>query len=343
MCSQGYVLLSRDAFREGVLQRDEHKCVICKMAAQDAHHIMERRLWPDEGYYLDNGASLCGEHHLEAEATILSCSEIREAAKVKLILPPHLYKDQEYDKWANPILPNGTRLRGELFDDASVQKALSPVLDLFTNRIKYPRTYHLPWSPGVSDDDRIMESLDGFENQEVVATIKMDGENTTLYNNYVHARSIEYHSHESRNWVKALHGRICYDIPEGWRVCGENTYAKHSIHYQNLESYFLVFSVWNEKNECLSWDDTVEWAKLLGLATVPVIWRGVWELDIVNKLYRPTNLGDSCEGYVVRVARSFHYREFRNVVGKYVREGHVQTQAFWMQRMMTPNKLAEGK
>ena len=90
---------------------------------------MERRLWPDGGYYLDNGASVCGPCHLEAEATTFSCAYIRkEAGITTILLPPHLYGDQEYDKWANPILPNGQRLKGELFHDASVQKIMAPVL-----------------------------------------------------------------------------------------------------------------------------------------------------------------------------------------------------------------------
>ncbi len=65
-----------------------------------------------------------------------------------------------------------------------------------------------------------------------------------------------------------------YRIPEGWRICGENVYACHSIHYIALTSYFYVFSIWNEKNECLSWDATVAWCKKLGLAHVPLLYRG---------------------------------------------------------------------
>jgi hypothetical protein len=37
-------LLTRDEFREGVFERDNHKCVICGATAQDAHHILERRI-----------------------------------------------------------------------------------------------------------------------------------------------------------------------------------------------------------------------------------------------------------------------------------------------------------
>ena len=148
-------LLTRDAFRAAVFERDGDKCVICHHDRNlDAHHIIERRLWPDGGYYLDNGATLCGTPqtgcHIEAERTLLTCEEIRDAAGItNVILPPHLYSDERYDKWGNPYLPNGLRIRGELFDDASVQKVLAPVLSQFTKYVKYPRTYHLPWSPGV--------------------------------------------------------------------------------------------------------------------------------------------------------------------------------------------------
>ena len=138
-------LLTRDEFRNAVFERDGHLCVICHGPAKDAHHIIERRLFADGGYYIDNGASLCEKHHLEAESTELTCEEIRDAAGIsEIVLPSQFYADVEYDKWGNEVLSNGTRIKGELFDDESVQKVLSPVLHLFGNRVKYPRTFHLP-------------------------------------------------------------------------------------------------------------------------------------------------------------------------------------------------------
>lgn len=345
-----FKLLSRDEFREAVFERDKHRCVICGKkdnAASsltedhlDAHHIIERRLFPDGGYYIENGSSLCQEHHLAAEQTTLSCEEIRAKCDItKFPIPPHLYRDQPYDKWGNPILPNGMRLRGELFDDPSVQKIIQPVLALFTDRVKYSRTFHLPWSPGITDDDRVMTDLSGFVGQDVVATVKMDGENTTFYSDYIHARSIEYEGHPSRDWVKALHARIRYNIPKGWRVCGENLYAKHSIHYSNLLDYFLVFSIWDERNVCLSWADTKEYTALLELKLVPVLYEGKWDEKVIRGLYQPRFDGDDCEGYVVRIADSFHYKQFRNVIGKYVRASHITTHGHWMRGQWEPNKV----
>ena len=104
-------LLTREQFREGVFARDGHKCVFCgKTAAEtpegklDAHHILERRLWPDGGYYLENGATVCEEHHLECEQTVRSVEDVRNAAGItKILVPPHLYDDHVYDKWGNPV------------------------------------------------------------------------------------------------------------------------------------------------------------------------------------------------------------------------------------------------
>ncbi len=248
------ILLSRDSFREGVFERDGHKCVVCQSPAQDAHHIIERRLFPDGGYYLNNGASVCGPCHIKCETTEYSVEYIRECAGIKKpVIPPHLYGDQPYDKWGNPVLANGNRLKGELFFDFSVQKILDEgkVLGLFTNQVKYPRTHHVPWSEGVNDDDRVLPTMTPFYKKRVIVTEKRDGENTSMYSDYFHARSIDGRSHPSRDWVKGFWAKIMGDIPEGWRVCGENLYAEHSIGYGNLLTYFEGFSIWNERNICL--------------------------------------------------------------------------------------------
>lgn len=341
------ILLTRDAFREGVLARDGHKCVFCGASAAEgelnAHHIMERRLFPDGGYYLDNGASVCVEHHLQCEKTLLSVEQVRDAAGIRdVVLPPHLYADQRYDKWGNPYLDNGLRLKGELFFDESVQKvlAMGGVLGEFTHWVKYPRTHHLPWSESVNSDDRVIDSLSHFEGRRVVVTEKMDGENTTLYQDYLHARSVDGRSHPSRNWVKGFWSQICGDIPEGWRVCGENLYAQHSIAYEELPTYLMGFSVWNERNVCLDWDSTKEWFALLGITSVPVLYDGVFDERVIRSLWTARDWGRS-EGYVLRVADAIPYGDFRRGVAKFVRKNHVQTVKHWMHgQPIKPNKLA---
>ena len=205
-------------------------------------------------------------------------------------------------------------------------------------KIKYPRTPHLPWSPGVTSDDIKKVDLSSFENKEIVVTEKMDGENTTLYSDYIHARSIDSRYHPSRDWVKALQARIAYKIPVDWRVCGENLYAKHSIVYNELPSYFLAFSVWNENNECLSWDESQKFFNELGLESPKVLYRGPWCQKTLENLKLNTA---SQEGYVVRIAESFHYSEFNKSVAKWVRKDHVAKETHWMHSEVIPNKLAK--
>ena len=203
---------------------------------------------------------------------------------------------------------------------------------------KYFRTFHLPWSESVADDDIVRKSP-FCEDDDVVVTIKMDGENFTGYNSgNTHARSINSGAHVSRDFVKAYWRSISYNLPIGWRVCGENLYAKHSIHYTNLKSYLYVFSIWNEHNECLSWDDTMEWADMLGLTLVDVIYKGKYDEAAIKNSFLPFK--DEHEGYVVRNAKGFKYEEAPMNIAKYVRKNHVQTSDHWMFQEVVPNKLA---
>lgn len=340
-------LLTRNEFREGVLARDNHRCVICGSDGKlDAHHIIERRLFVAEhefgGYFLDNGASVCQKHHISAEQTTLSCDDIRTAAGIaKIVHPEQYYDDVDLDKWGNYIQANGTRLRGELFYDESVQKILKEggVLPLFVDYVKYPRTFHLPWS-NPSKDDKALKNTSYFDGQEVVVTVKMDGENTTMYRDYIHARSLSPLIGQDRGMVKALHASIAADIPEGWRICCENLYAKHSIHYTNLNSYAQVFSIWDERNRCLSWNETLEWTELLGLITVPVIYRGVFDTNIIKNWYSGEYDNNECEGYVVRLASGFDYHDFKKSIAKFVRPNHVTTNQHWRHQKLVANALA---
>ena len=57
----------RENFRKVVFTRDHYKCVFCEKDAVDAHHITDRTEMPNGGYILENGISLCEEHHKMAE------------------------------------------------------------------------------------------------------------------------------------------------------------------------------------------------------------------------------------------------------------------------------------
>ncbi|MFF8842373.1 RNA ligase family protein [Streptomyces sp. NPDC015127] len=209
-------------------------------------------------------------------------------------------------------------------------------------RTHYPRTRHLPWSPGATADDVRVTGLDGLLGREVVVTEKLDGENTTLYSDGLHARSLDSAHHPSRAWVKALHGRIGHAVPEGWRVCGENMYARHSIAYDDLDGYFYGFSVWDADGRCLDWDRTVAFLRELGIPVPRVLWRGFLSENAgsAEKTLRALKLDlTRQEGYVVRTAGGFAAEEFGRRVAKWVRAGHVRTDTHWMHAAVVANGL----
>lgn len=335
------ILLSPSLFKELVMERDDGACVCCKKRATAVQHLLDTRLWEDGGHYLDNGASLCTEHRDALLKTTLSVELVRNAAGIKTpILPDSYSLDERYDCWGNSVRPSGVRYKGELFDEPDVQQWLTKgeCLDDFSPYYKYPSTPHVPWSQGVQRDDRSLASDAHFIGQEVILTEKRDGENATLYADYYHARSLDGRHHPSRDWIKNFWGQIKHEIPVGWRICGENMFAKHSIGYDNLESYFEAFSIWNEKNVRISWDETVEYLDMLGIKPVPVIDRFIYTRDRAEGVVKELDL-NRCEGYVMSLSRSFSYREFRHCVAKFVREGHVQTDKHWMNSAITSNRL----
>lgn len=202
-------------------------------------------------------------------------------------------------------------------------------------RVHYPRTVHLPWSPGLSDDDLRAAGVSGLAGREVVVTEKLDGENTTLYADGLHARSLDSAHHPSRAWVKRLQARVGAAIPPGWRVCGENLFARHSIAYEELHSWFYGFSVW-AGDRCLHWDETVRFLRRIGVPTPPVLWRGTFDARVLRELRVDTARQ---EGYVVRTVEGFSHAEFGERVAKWVRPRHVRTDTHWMFAAVVPNGL----
>jgi hypothetical protein len=204
--------------------------------------------------------------------------------------------------------------------------------------IKYPRTPHLPWSEGITSDDKKIKTLNKFHGRSVIITEKMDGENTTMYRNNIHARSLDSRGGEERAWIKNFWSTFSYKIPEHYRICGENLWAKHSIHYQNLKSYFYGFSVWNG-NLSLSWEETKLFFEDLGIYSVPILYEGIWNEELIRNLQNTINLQE-VEGYVVRLADEFSYENFDCSVAKFVRSNHVQTNNHWRSDNFIPNRLS---
>ncbi|WP_080058445.1 RNA ligase family protein [Spirosoma aerolatum] len=211
---------------------------------------------------------------------------------------------------------------------------------------KYGRTYHYPFSPGTTSDDRINYDYasDLAQIQTLIHTEKLDGENNCLSRYGVFARS--HAAPTTSPWTSAIRQRwelIRYDLGN-LEIFGENLFAIHSIRYERLEDHFFVFAV-REYDVWLSWEETQFYAHLLDFPTVPVLGRisaplqandieaGVRSLASLGGRFGSVDAqtGELCtmEGIVSRDSESYAITAFPHRVFKYVRKGHVQTNEHW--------------
>jgi len=213
--------------------------------------------------------------------------------------------------------------------------------------LKYPRTYHLPNSLSLQNDDRRIPSLLTYKGRRLRATEKLDGEGTTQTRTKTYPRSPDGRPHPSRNWMKAHHARKAHDIPEGWRISGEYMYALHSIPYTNansnaLRSYFYAFGVWNADNVLLGVDEADEIYQMLDMEPAPVLYDGPYYDGLIEELAAGID-PQRQEGFVLRDAGPIPYPEGRGDAGrffsatadrpglaKWVRSRHVATDEHWM-------------
>lgn len=215
---------------------------------------------------------------------------------------------------------------------------------------KYGRTYHYPFSPGTTSDDRINHNYwqDLKEIDKVIHTEKLDGENTCLNQYGVFARSHAAPTiHPWTNYLKERWSSFKHDLGEV-EIFGENIYAVHSIRYPVIEHHFYVFGV-RVLDTWLSWEEVQFYASLLDFPTVPVIAEET--IDINNKeafkeqvlsiVKKPSAFQSydviseapcSMEGIVTRNLEAYKVANFKQNVFKYVRKDHVKTDQHWSKK-----------
>jgi hypothetical protein len=221
---------------------------------------------------------------------------------------------------------------------------------------KYNRTYHLPWSPGATNDDKIGTDLSRLIGCPIVITEKMDGSNTSLESEGCFSRShAGPPSHPSFSPLKALHASLKHIITPHTQLFGEWCYAKHSIEYSELPGYFMLFNIRYLGTDLLEggsgptvwceWEAVEMVAEYMGIPTTPVLFKGQVnseaELkDLVQSLMiQPSACGGIREGVVVRIQDHFHETDFSTCVMKCVRANHVQTSEHWKDQEIVKNKL----
>lgn len=218
---------------------------------------------------------------------------------------------------------------------------------------KYPRTFHLPYSPKRGSDDKVLIDDSDFEGKYIVVLEKMDGENTTIYTNHLHARSVDSVKDESHRWLERFQNFIIPQLNQlsNWRICGENMFYKHTVSYQDLESVFLGYSIWlenqnQESNYSLSWHATKAIFDKIGISYPTIIYEGVYDKKaILEKFEEYRNQKNrQVEGFVIRLESSFLYQDFSKSVAKYVCDDfEITTNKHWRYEAKTLNQLRNNQ
>jgi hypothetical protein len=337
---------NRDSVRAEVFLRDKNKCIVpwCDHKPDDAHHLIERKLWDGEengGYIMDNLVSICDTHHKLAENNTIMPQSLRDWAGIKnIVLPKKFDSTKEYDKWGKELsLPN-------------------------RENIKYPHTPYLPFSPN-SDEKDVEESgymsIGNLLNKPLYFSVKMDGSNVVLTRDYVAARNGHDAIHKSYDMLKSIHAQIKHDVPEDLMIFGEWLYAKHSIHYTDklrLHNPLQIFGMYNKKTHMwLSIPDMNsicaqfikkynvfyapytpnEYSYISTLANTKVY---TTEKELKSEIIRMGNrvIKEGHEGIVVRNLYAFHHAKWGENIAKYVRANHVQTDEHWSLQPIVRNE-----
>jgi hypothetical protein len=218
-------------------------------------------------------------------------------------------------------------------------------------RFKYPRTPHLPWSAGVTRDDRVIASLDELNSRELIVTEKLDGSNICFTKEVVFSRGGNA-THASFDWLKGWHAGIRNLLIKDVYYYAEYCYAVHSITYLGLDHYVNLFAVRSEYDSGMGdvwwpWEDIVRYSATLDIPTVPVI--GAYRANSIEQLKKDSEFitkeqsfyKGPREGFVVRYPGYIRIDQFDTHVAKWVREGHVQTDDHWMHQAIVKQSLRD--
>jgi hypothetical protein len=218
---------------------------------------------------------------------------------------------------------------------------------------RFPRTPHLAWlGPGSPRDDKLLapDEVDEMLAGEVVVEEKIDGANLGLSAG-AEAGEIQAqnrgtildfdHLHPQfrplRQWLAMRRFQLHDALGPDLTIFGEWCYATHSIVYTRLPDWFVLFDVFDRTSRRFwSVDRRNALARALGLAVVPEVARGRFDLNGIIGLLGPSAFTDGpaegvyvrseAEGWLVRRAKLVR-AEFTQAIGEHWSAGPLRTNA----------------
>jgi len=223
-----------------------------------------------------------------------------------------------------------------------------------TEYFRFPHTPHLAWlGSGKPRADKVLDPADMREllSGDVIVEEKVDGANlgfsvddsgTLRAQNrgqYLELEAASGQWKPTKHWLSTRRDALTEALGSGLILFGEWCYAVHSVRYTRLSDWFLAFDVYDrEKASFWSVDHRNELARKLGLATVPGLGRGCFDLTGLQRLFSRSMLTDEpAEGLYVR--REERGRTLQRA--KLVRPAFVQSiEEHWSKRTIEANQLA---
>jgi ATP-dependent RNA circularization protein (DNA/RNA ligase family) len=174
---------------------------------------------------------------------------------------------------------------------------------------------------------------------------KVDGANSGIYKDdkgliYLQKKGSEcdlshpQYSFFMRQWLFNNIDKL-KKLPNNIVVYGELLRCVHTIKYDKLPDWFLVFDIYDLKQQkYLIWEEVEKICNECGLKTVPLLFKGKIKKEHI-KIPKQSKFGNECEGVVVK-SKDFQTR------GKYVKPEFVKAveeSVFWRDRKIVLNKV----
>ena len=148
--------------------------------------------------------------------------------------------------------------------------------------------------------------------------------------------------HEQFQYLYNWANRIKYDsimaVPPGHLIYGEWCYAVHSIYYDRLPDYFLVFDILKDRRKWLSREERDGFCNKYGFASVPLIAEGYFNItDLYSLVPKRSAYGDIAEGIVIK-----RYRKKEYIRGKIVKPEFIKVleeSDHWTKHSIRRNKI----
>lgn len=221
--------------------------------------------------------------------------------------------------------------------------------------VKFPRTPHLVWlGEAAPRGDRVMDPKEMTKWLRRSASVeeKVDGANLGLSvsaDRRVLAQSRGHYLKPGTGgqwtplwrWLAERQDALVSAIGPGRIAFGEWCYARHSVLYDELPDWFLLFDVY-DREERRFWSRELRdvLARRAGLSTVPLVGEGTFTVSGLRKKLVRSRLGSaSAEGVYLR----WDEDDWLVCRAKIVRPGWVMvSDEHWSSRPLSTNRLASG-